>query len=349
MSVKVLLVTGSMPPAFCGVGRYTVRLSEAIRKKGLEVRTSAMEGKPDFLFHSYAEFSSIFHSFTPNILHLQYPGIGFRHSLLPLRLLSSPHPAIVTLHEFSISHPLRKLFSLALTRRAQGVIVPAEAEFQALRPFCQARQPIYVVYPGPSFEPSATMQETEPQFSSPLFLFFGFLNRSKNIPLLIQVLHHYQKAGFPDPFLLFTATSREHPDAQKFLQWLKKEKLYEPDSEKMKVHFQYDENELSRLFWNGAVALLPFVDGVSPRRTSLLTLLAHGVVVLSTPPAPPPFIHGEGIFLHTRAEEFIETMKRLLNREEFIKQRQKALRLSQAFSWDSIGNAHLALYHRLLP
>jgi len=169
------------------------------------------------------------------------------------------------------------------------------------------------------------------------------------MPLFIQVLQRYPKAGFPNPFLLFTATPEKHPEAQKLLKWLKEEKLYVPGSEKLKVHFQYPEDELSRLFWNGAVAFLPFTDGVSPRRTSLLTLLAHGVVVLSTPPAPPPFIHGEGIFLHTRAEEFIETMKRLLNPEEFFKQRQKALRLSQAFSWDAIGNAHLALYHRLLP
>src|SRR5205085_363891 len=100
---------------------------------------------------------------------------------------------------------------------------------------------------------------------------------------------------------------------------------------------------------------LPFVDGASWRRSSLLTCLAHGVAVISTtrlsPAQPGAGITSRGMAL-VRSEDsaaLAREIYRLLHdparREEL---RANALEAAVSFDWEAVSDATQELYGRCL-
>jgi glycosyltransferase involved in cell wall biosynthesis len=123
-----------------------------------------------------------------------------------------------------------------------------------------------------------------------------------------------------------------------------------------------------RIFWSGYVdppavsahllasdiGVLPFFDGASYRRGSLLAMLAHALPVITTrPPAPliPPLVDGEHALLVTPGEEseLVDAITRLASDAPLREQLARNGRaLSEHFTWPAIAAAHVKLYTTLL-
>lgn len=102
------------------------------------------------------------------------------------------------------------------------------------------------------------------------------------------------------------------------------------------------------------IGVLPFLDGASYRRGSLLALLGHGVPLITTRPGyplDPPLIDGEQALLIGTAStpELQSAILRLIADpalRRHLSERGRALHAH--FSWPAIAEAHTSLYDSLL-
>ena len=143
--MKVAMITGSYPPMRCGVGDYTYQIIKGIRDSQTEVHifTSAeakLNGKENF-FHSVVKSWSIWPTISlarrvqreqPDIVHIQYPTIGYGYNLGPqilsifLRMLGLK--IVTTIHEFQQANVLRKISLLPFFIWSNVLIFTSEEE-----------------------------------------------------------------------------------------------------------------------------------------------------------------------------------------------------------------------------
>jgi glycosyltransferase involved in cell wall biosynthesis len=103
------------------------------------------------------------------------------------------------------------------------------------------------------------------------------------------------------------------------------------------------------------ICVLPYRDGASFRRGSLMAALAHGLAIVTTTPAS----NGEGAKIRDGENALLvppqdppalaEAINRLAN-DGALRARIAlgAKRLSELFTWDKIAAQHLNLYERIL-
>ena len=188
--------------------------------------------------------------------------------------------------------------------------------------------------------------------------YFGFLNRSKGGATLVRTLHalaHRQAAQLPNVRLLMIGerVGASDPTNHAYLR---------------EVEALADELGVAeRIQWTGhqpeaAVAadlnasdalLLPYVDGASLRRGTLMAGLANGcAIVTTTPAAPLPELVHERDLLFVPPGDVRATVAAVLRLacEPALAQslRERARARSELFTWQSIAAAHLALYEHNL-
>jgi glycosyltransferase involved in cell wall biosynthesis len=116
--------------------------------------------------------------------------------------------------------------------------------------------------------------------------------------------------------------------------------------------------EVSAALLSADLAALPFLDGASLRRGSLLAVLAHGLPVITTTPQPvppgatpwPTLRDGANALLVPPgdAEALAAAMARLMRDPALCARLGAAGRaLADEFDWDRIAARHLALFDRI--
>jgi hypothetical protein len=125
--MRVAFVTGPFLAGECGVGDYTQRLAHALKSMGVQAELLS-EGR--WGLHDVAGATRSLDKLKPDIIHLQYPTTGFGHRLGP-QLFVMRRRSVITLHEASQSHILRKLSLYPFTARAQHLIFTSEYERQS--------------------------------------------------------------------------------------------------------------------------------------------------------------------------------------------------------------------------
>jgi glycosyltransferase involved in cell wall biosynthesis len=116
-----------------------------------------------------------------------------------------------------------------------------------------------------------------------------------------------------------------------------------------------DLPEVSAHLLAADAVVMPYRDGVSFRRTTLIAALRHGCPVVSTTPTNPAFLPeirpGENMLLASPrdAAALAHTIKRLVNEPEL---RQKlasgSKQLGDLFEWDKIAGQTAELYQQII-
>ena len=150
--LRVLLVSGSLPPMRCGVGDYTAGLARALAETGateVAVLTSRLEGRADSgrwagvevlerigRWHTsgLAAALRMVRSWKPDVLPVQHPSQGY-DGPLALQLVAAARwllgvPVVLTLHE-PVGVNLQVPVMAAAIRSASAVIV-VRPDFRAL-------------------------------------------------------------------------------------------------------------------------------------------------------------------------------------------------------------------------
>ena len=193
--------------------------------------------------------------------------------------------------------------------------------------------------------------------------YFGFLNRSKGGKALIQTLHRLaqQQQDLGNVYLLMIGERVGASDVTNYAYLQEVEALIAELG--LTAHVQWTghqpQAEVSADLNACDVLVMPYADGASLRRGTLMAGLANGcAIVTTTPQAPlPELVDGEDLCYvayeppekGTQGSTVIalaEAVRRLVSQPELMARlRVNAYRKSQLFSWQTIAQQHLDGYH----
>jgi glycosyltransferase involved in cell wall biosynthesis len=109
--------------------------------------------------------------------------------------------------------------------------------------------------------------------------------------------------------------------------------------------------EISKILSTSALCVLPFEEGASLRRTSLVSALAHGTPVVTTRPRSPIDGLGDAAFLVDRAEpKLLADAIRMLLEDDSRRGRlsESAARFASSLSWEVIAQRTEEVYRQCL-
>jgi glycosyltransferase involved in cell wall biosynthesis len=181
-----------------------------------------------------------------------------------------------------------------------------------------------------------------------LIVFFGLINKSKGLDTLLDSLARLKGiplrlaivgggAGSSDPT---NAATMRDIDAQ--IEQLGLAPIIHKTG-------YVDDEVVSGYLAAADVVALPFADGASYRRGSLMAAIEHGCAIVTTMPSleVPMFIDGENMLLvppHDEALLATALMHLYQSPDHRIRLKWGALELAKTFAWPSIAKATLNLY-----
>ena len=387
--MRVLFITGEYPPLQGGVADYTAILRAELHALDVtsEVLTGSDCASTEQSVHPVVgTWGFPFWGITQQILrerqfdvvHIQYQTAAFdlkpAVNLLPWYLRRrSPRPAIVTtFHDlrtpylFPKAGPLRRWVTHLLGRRSDAIIFTNredreewEAAEAADVPSSE-RTPGHQIYVGPNIAEAPTTAERRQALRNAygvpanafLVGFFGFVNLTKGLDTLFEAVRILRDQDIPVHVLIiggslgasdpYNAVYREHLQRLIYRLGL--------DTEDILLSTGYlSAADASHALATCDAMALPFADGVSLRRASMLAALDHGLPVVSTyPKQPSPEIQESDALLLVPPEDpaaLSQALRRLHTDRALARNLGAAARqFAQRFSWPLIAEHTLAVY-----
>lgn len=305
-----------------------------------------------------------------DLVNVQYQAAAYNMrspaiNLLPWRM-KGLLVTVVTFHDLRVPYLFpkagrwrRKAIDF-MARRAAGVIATNEADYHALAIPLADPDRLVKIPIGSNILPHAAATDRTDSVRSKLGLshsdrligYFGFLNESKGADSLLRAL-----AALDQHFhLLFIGGefgSSDPRNNQQFSQGIRQ--LASELGLGERVHWTgfVPETEVSAYLYAVEQMVMPYRDGASLRRGTIMAALAHGRPLITTQPAlpTPELIHGDNV--HFVAPEdsvaLAQAIRRLAEDADYRQRLSEgALRISHMFSWEKIAAQTADFYRSLL-
>jgi glycosyltransferase involved in cell wall biosynthesis len=333
--VKVALVCGPCPPGACGVGDYTVCLARSLNLKGIETHVifSGDWNLPRALQRCEESPRAKF-----DAVHIQYPTVGFGGSLIPhgLALLQR---CVVTVHEASRAHILRKLALLPFSIRPRRLVFTSECERQFAVRWAPWISQVSCVIPITS---NISAFEGASKRSLDEILYFGLIMPNKGLENVIALGELLKASGLS---LKIRMVGSSPPKYGAYFEDLKSRTSTFPI---IWDHTLTDQQVAMRLA-SSSIAYLPYPDGVSERRATFKAALLNGVTVITTRGKHTPSeLEGLVSFCASPEEALVAIRFLAANTERRAELADRGRRYARRFTWDSIAEAHFELYTQIL-
>ena len=387
--MRVLYITGEYPPNQGGIADYTAILRSELRALDVtsEVLTSSdcastestvhpVVGSWGFPFWGVAQ--QIISERQIDVVHIQYQTAAFdlkpAINLLPWYLRRrTPRPAIVTtFHDLRVPYlfpkagPLRRWVTHMLGRHSDAIIFTNREDREEWDTAVDAgvpsskKTPAHQVDVGPNIAEvpitAARRQALRAAYGVPanafLVGFFGFVNLTKGLDTLFEAVRILRDQDIPVRVLIiggslgasdpYNAVYQEH--LQRIIYRLRL------DTEDILLSTGYlSAADASHALATCDAMALPFADGVSLRRASMLAALDHGLPVVTTYPKQPlPEIQESNAMLLVPPEDpaaLSQALRRLYEERTLSDTLSTAARqFAQRFSWPRIAAHVLAVY-----
>jgi glycosyltransferase involved in cell wall biosynthesis len=181
--------------------------------------------------------------------------------------------------------------------------------------------------------------------------YFGFLNRSKGAATVIRTLQRLVQAKHnAHVFMIGDLFGASDPTNQAYFAEI--EQMIIDLALVDRVHWsgREDEAEVSADLGACDALLMPYEDGASLRRGTLMAGLANGCVIVTTrPQAPlPELVEGRDLLYIAPGDDqaAAEALLRIMNDRPLAHSlRAQARQSSQQFSWAAIAQRHLQQYY----
>jgi glycosyltransferase involved in cell wall biosynthesis len=331
----VLMVSGSWPPQACGVGDYADTLSAHLDAAGLRV---IRFGDSSFSSLLSPRIIAEIRRHECDIVHIQYPTVGFGRSLTPSLLgVGVRKPMLVTLHEYSSFRPYRRPWFIPFARYCRARIFTNAADRMLFEQRFPERR---------GFDATIEIASNVPQGRSvPRHLgkvvHFGLIAPHKGIEDFLDfcVIAKAQ-AG------LVLALVGAIPDTQR---------AYADDIVRraaalgVVTRLNLPRDQVADELAGATFAYLPFPDGASAKRGSLAAALVNGLAVITPLTAQTPdWIRSATVDAASPREAFDAVMR--LRRDPVALQilTARTREVARRLSWDAIVDRHGELYERVL-
>ncbi|MCP4425625.1 MAG: glycosyltransferase family 4 protein [Chloroflexi bacterium] len=287
--------------------------------------------------------------------NMRSPAINF----LPWRLKGAAKTA-VTFHDLRVPYLFPKAGRLRRTavnfmaRQAHGVIVTNAEDYQSLvsggassvirHPSSVRQIPIgsnIVARLPERAEIAAARRELGLDEADYLLGYFGFLNESKGADMLLRALTRLDDRAHL-VFIGGQTGSSDPGNNQTFLDQLKR--LIADLGLTKRVHWTgfVSDERVSAFLHAANLMVMPYRDGVSLRRGTLMAALAHGRPLITTHPAvpTPELIHGQNVCFAPPddPETLVQAIQTTLADTALRKKLgEGAARVAALFTWDKIA------------
>ena len=328
---KLALISGSWPPEACGVGDYTAHIGKAMANIGVEVVKIGNDKNKVKGILLPAMMTNA------DIVHIQYPTMGYGRSLSPamIPLLKRNCKICVTIHEFSNFKTIRRPWFLTFAHMVNARIFTNDEEKKAFYNIMRPRSGSDDVIPIASNIRQGLGTKVPGSVCN-----FGLLTPNKGIEEFIQLASLAE--GLKDlSFALIGAKTNMYGSYAD-------EIIRECNSRGISTHINLPDDALAELLSTFEFAYLPFPDGASSKRGSLLALQKNGVRILTTHTA----LTQENIRTSTIAapspKHAKDELEHAINEDHRLLGMRSLENANQPPGWDEIGIRHLEIYKKIL-
>lgn len=334
MPPKILLVTGSAPPDACGVGDYTASLASALQRAGQAVEVLCHR---DWSIAGTSKAVRILLAESNSIIHMQYPTMGYRYSLGP-QLGMIVKRGVVTIHEFSLAHPLRKLSLIPFTLRSRRLVMTSEFERDEMaKKMPWARNKMRIIPIGSnigSFPEVLKVREES-------VVYFGLIMPRKGLEAFIEFARLVRSRGLKWDLSIIGKIAPGKEDYARGL-------MDSARSLGVRCVLDASAESVSDQLSRAGLGYLPFPDGASDRRGSLKAALVVGLPCITTQSEQTSRDLAQILtFAQTPSaavEKAIALMGSLDERERLSR---LARDFSSQFTWERIALMHQRMYQEL--
>jgi len=380
--MRIGIITGEYPPMQGGVGAYTAILAQALANAGHRVRictrTAAHSAPSDhsnvhidpiiarWNWHALQQVRTWAQAQQLEIVNVQFQTAAFDMSpwihFLPAVL--RPIPIVTTFHDLRVPYlfpkagKLREWIVMQLAKSSAGVILTNHEDEQHL-----SNLPRRTLIPigsnivkdlGNSFNASNWRQRAGASEQDFLIGYFGLANHTKGIDTLIATLGNLRSQGIPARLVMIgSVAGSSDPTNRTFAEQLNA--YIDQTGMRPFIHQTgfVDEHEVGAYLTAADVVALPFRDGASFRRGSLMAPLHYGCAIVTTTPsvAIPEFQDCQNMLL-VRADhvsELTEALHHLYESPALREQLKRgALALKPLFDWDQIAKQTIDLFKQVV-
>jgi glycosyltransferase involved in cell wall biosynthesis len=374
--MRIGLVVGEYPPMQGGVGAYTQVLGRALVAQGQEVfvltNVAARESDDDIHvsnsiqrwgMNTFAQVNAWTKTHKLDVVNIQFQTACYGMSpwihFLPDSLRHIP--VVTTFHDlrfpylFPKAGPLRNWIVMHLVRTSNGVVVTNQEDCERLSKLPEVRlipigSNILADYPA-----DAVSQDYRPRAKEGdlIVAHFGFMKQGKGIEILLESIAQLRGENLPIRLLMIggRASDSEPTDAE---YTRRIDSLIETLGLKSYVQWTgfVDDTQVTSYLRASDVVVLPFMDGASYRRGSLMAAVHYGRPIITTTPQypTPAFVDGENMLLIPPGDPkaLASAIQRLYQSPELrSKLQQGAVRLSTKFDWTNIAQNYLDFFQKL--
>ena len=334
-SVKVALLSGPCPPGQCGVGDYTRLLASALQVRGVEIvdfpnSNWSLPGVPGVL----AELRRL----RPDVIHIQYPTLGFGTRVGPqaLALLKN---CVITIHEASRAHLLRKLGLLPFGVRPQRIIFTSDFERDFAHRWVPFLSRVSCVIPIPS-NISVAAQNRERALDE--IIYFGLIMPSKRIEEVLMLATLIEAAGLPMRVRVIGTAPAKYSE---YAATLRSRSALLP----IVWECSLSNEEVAKRLASSCLAYLPYPDGASERRATLKAALANGIAVITTRGEQTPAGLDDAVMFCDNPQEALSIARSLIDDpDKRFRLAHHGRQYAQQFTWEKAAELHSIMYEELL-
>ncbi len=388
----IALISAEYPPQPGGVGDYTACLAAALAATGRTVAVitsahpaAAWRDPPgvtvqrvvrDWGWGCWGDVARALRRVRPAVAAIQYQTGAYRlHgaiNLLPWRLRDAGPAWVTTFHDlrepylFPKAGPLRGWANWALMASSRAVIVTNPQDEAALQPAIRLRAggiPIganIAPAPPPGWDRAATRAAYGAGPTTTLIAYFGFFNAGKGLDTLLTAMAHLRQSGDYRLLLVGGGTGASDPTDAATWAALQAQISALGLGDSVERTGYGSPAAVSAALLSADVAALPFRDGASLRRGSLLATLAHGLPLVTTQPAaalptatawPALTAERDALLVPPDDPPALAAALARLAADPVLRSRLAlgARALAAQFAWPTIAAQHLALFDRLAP
>jgi len=366
--MRIGIVAGEYPPMQGGVGAYTRILAQELVRQGHKVfilSTSAAReaedeislsnsvrswGLPSLLqARRWAEAERL------DVVNIQFQTAAFQMSpwihFLPMVMRETP--VVTTFHDlrypylFPKAGRLRDWIVMCLARTSDGLIVTNHEDFQRVEGLRNVRLiPIGSNILNPleaDFDQTAWRSTCGAESGDFLLAFFGLVNRSKGLETLLDSVARLRMDGIPVRLVMVGDVGTSDPTNVGYSQEI--DALIEKLGIRSLVHrtgFLARDEEVGAFLTASDVVVLPFLDGASFRRGSLMAAIHYGCPIVTTRPQVqiPVFVDGDNmLFVCAGSSDVLAAALRRLYEQSSLRERLRggARKLARLFDWKQIA------------
>lgn len=343
MSIRIAMICGSWPPQLCGVGDYSKILADKLEDKNLEIYKIK---NISWEWSARREIEAKIRAANPDIVHIQYPSRGFGASRIPAWLVFRLRnlPTVVTLHEYSaqVGDPIFGLIPRGMPHYipfscADALVFSSDYESRQLArviPWVRNRSHIIPIASNVGRGANKVRKE--------VIVHFGQVCPGKGLERFIEFSALINKHSSSYESLLLGSVPQGHETWAKNL-------LSSAPTSGFTYYGGLEASDIADYLATSRYAYLPYPDGASAKRGSLLACLLNGVIVITKHSDITPDWIRE-VTLH--ADNPDHAMRIILDIETNIECQdelsRKAASSAALFDWNLIASKHIHLYSNLL-